>query len=435
MKLPAIIRPSEDYRTVAKIGFGIIFVTFGVIGGWAALAPLDSAVTANGVLSIDTNKKTVQHLEGGMVRTILVKEGQRVKAGQVLFELDPTTAKAGYEISQNQLYALLAQEARLLAERDNLATVNFPAELTGSTSPIASRAVADETKQFFERRNTLSGQVSILNSRVDQFRTAIQGVDRERTAMEEQVALLESELADVQKLYDKGLVPRPRLLALQRERANIQGQIGRSISEHERVEKEINETTLQTRQLRQQIYEQASKDLTDVRTKMADIRERFAVAQDQAKRIEIRSPVAGTAQSLHVFSSGAVVRGGEPLVDIVPENEELVVKASFSPNDVDNVAVGQTTEVRFPSFHDRTIPVINGIVRSVSSDRIIDEASHQPYYLGVIGVDEHNLPKQIRGRLKAGLPAQVIVPTGERTVLQYMWEPLTATLRGGLREK
>lgn len=435
MKLPAIIRPSEDYRSVAKIGFGIIFVTFGVLGGWAAFAPLDSAVTANGVLSIDTNKKTIQHLEGGLVRNILVKEGQHVKAGQVLFELDSTTAKAGYEISQNQLYALLAQEARLVAERDNAASITFPGELTTATSPVAARAMADESKQFFERRNTLSNQVGILGSRIDQYRNNIQGVDRERAAMEEQSRLLESELADVQKIYDKGLVPRPRLLALQREKANIQGQIGRSISQHEQVEKEINETTLQTRQLRQQIYEQASKDLTETRTKISDIRERFTVAQDQAKRVEIRSPVEGTAQSLHVFAQGAVVRGGEPLVDIVPQNEELVVKASFSPNDVDSIAVGQVTEVRFPSFHDRTIPVINGVVRSVSSDRIIDEASHQPYYLAVIGVDEHKLPPQIRGRLKPGLPSQVVVPTGERTVLEYMYEPLLATLRGGLREK
>ncbi len=435
MKLPAILRPSEDYRAVAKMGFGIIFVTFGVIGGWTALAPLDSAVTAHGVLSIDTNKKTVQHLEGGLVRSILVKEGQHVKAGQVLFELDPTTAKAGYEISQNQLYALLAQEARLVAERDNAATVTFPQELLGASSPVAARAMADEAKQFYERKNTLNNQVSILNSRVDQFRTAIQGVDRERTGMEQQSALLESELADVQKLYDKGLVPRPRLLALQRERASLGGQIGRSISEHERVEKEINETTLQTRQLRQQIYEQASKDLTETRAKMSDIRERFTVAQDQAKRIEVRSPVEGTAQSIHVFNAGAVVRGGEPLVDIVPQNEELVVKASFSPNDVDSIAIGQVTEVRFSSFHDRTIPVINGVVRSISSDRIIDEATRQPYYLAVIGVDERKLPPQIRGRLKPGLPAEVVVPTGERTVLQYMIEPLTATLRQGLREK
>jgi HlyD family type I secretion membrane fusion protein len=435
LKLPAIARPSDDYRTVAKIGFGVIFVTFGVIGGWAALAPLDSAVTAHGVLSVDTNRKTIQHLEGGIVRKILVKEGQHVKAGQVLFELDPTSAKAGYEISQNQLYALLAQEARLLAERDNLPAVTFPAELTQATGSVAAAAIADETKQFYERRNTLTGQVNILTSRVEQFRTAIQGVDRERASMEQQLKLIESELTDVQGLYAKGLVPRPRLLALQREQANIQGQIGRSISEHERVEKEINETTLQIRQLRQQIYEQASKDLTEVRAKMADIRERFAVAQDQAKRVEIRSPVTGTAQNLHIFTEGAVIRQGEPMADVVPENEELVVKASFSPNDVDNIQVGQTTEVRFPSFHDRTIPVINGTVRSIGADRLVDEGTHQPYFLAIVGVDERNLPAHIRHRLKAGLPAEVVVPTGERTVLQYMWEPLTRTLRGSLREQ
>lgn len=434
-KLPAIARPSDDYKSVARMGFGVIFATFGILGGWAALAPLDSAVTAHGVLSVDTNRKTVQHLEGGIVRKILVQEGQHVKSGQILFELDPTTAKAGYEISQNQLFGLIAQESRLTAERDNLATINFPAELTSANSSVATAAISDESKQFYERKNTLAGQINILTSRVDQYKTQIQGVDKERAAMEQQLELIQSELQDVQTLYNKGLVPRPRLLALQREQANIGGQIGRSISEHERVEKEINEATLQMRQIRQQVYEEASKQLTEARAKMADIRERFAVAQDQTKRVDIRSPATGMAQNLHVFTEGAVIRQGEPMIDVVPENESLVVKVTFSPNDVDNVAVGQVTEVRFPTFHDRTIPVINGTVRSISTDRMVDEASHQPYFLGIVEVNEKDLPKQLKGRLKAGLPAEVVVPTGERSVLQYMWEPLTAALRAGMREK
>jgi HlyD family secretion protein/S-layer protein transport system membrane fusion protein len=430
-----LARPSDNFRRAAAIGFGIIFFTFGVVGIWAAVAPLDSAVIAHGVLSVESNRKTIQHLEGGIIRKITVAEGDQVKAGQILFEMDQTVPNANYEISRNQLYALEAQEARLVAERDKQTTIAFPADLASNTDPSAVRAIADETKQFYERRNTINGQIGILRTRIDQVKSSIEGVDKERASMEQQVALLNDEISGLQTLYDKGLVPKPRLLAVQRERAQLQGGIGRAIAEHSKAEKEMSEASLQIRQLQQQMDQDVAKDLTENRAKLADVRERYTVAQDAIRRVSVKSPVTGQAQNLRFFTNGAVVRPGDPMIDVVPSNEDLVIKANFSPSDVDNVQVGMKTEVRFTSFHSRDIPVINGVVRSISHDRMVDEATHQPFFLAIVNVDESNLPKRVRDRLTAGQPSEVIVPTGERTVLEYIWEPLSGALRRSLREE
>lgn len=435
-QVPAIKRPSDNYRRVSMIGYGVILLTFGVVGGWAALAPLSSAVMAGGTVAVEGNRKTEQHLEGGILRKILVKEGDKVKAGQVLFEFDPTVANANYEISRNQLFTYLAQEARLVAERDDLRTISFPTELTaGANDALSQRAIADESRQFIERRTTLAGQTGILESRIEQFKNEIQGIERQQAGMEEQVGYLDKEISGLKTLFDKGLVPEPRLLAVERERASLQGQIGRLIADRSKSEKGIGETNLQIRQIHKQFSEDVSKELTEVRARISEIRQRYTVAQDQSKRLEKRASVSGSIQNLRFFTEGAVVRPGDPLVDIVPDTHDMIVQAHFSPNDVDNVHAGMLAEVRFPSFHDRSIPVISGTVHSISSDRLVDEASHTAYFLAIVHVSAAQLPKQLKGRLIAGQPAEVIVPTGSHTVLQYLTDPLVRTLRASMRDQ
>ncbi|MCC7266835.1 MAG: HlyD family type I secretion periplasmic adaptor subunit [Caulobacteraceae bacterium] len=428
--------PRSSHQTVARIGYVVILVTFGLFGIWAATAPLDSAVIAPGVVSVEGNRKTVQHLEGGIVRNILVREGEKVKAGQVLFELDPTQAVAGRDIAENSLIRLMAMEARLTAERDNLSTIRFPPEVTSRRAdPEMALAIADEEKQFAERRGTIQGQVELLETRRDTYRTEIEGIDEELAGMRQQGVYLDDEITGLKSLYEQDLVPKPRLLALQRERAALTGRIGRSIADRSKAQKGIAEASLQIRQVRQQFYEEVSKQLADTRTQANEIREKFTVAQDQVRRINIVSPVTGSAQNLKVFTKGAVIGPGAPLVDIVPDNTDLIVQAHFSPNDVDNLRAGMDAEVRFPSFHSRTLPEINGRVQSVSGDRLVDEATHNPYFLGLISVPNAELPAEIRGKLIAGMSAEVVVPTGERTVLEYIWEPITKALRNTGREE
>lgn len=442
-KLPApavapvgVRRPSSDYRRIAMIGLALILFTFGILGGWAAFAPLGSAVIGHGVIAVESNRQTIQHLEGGIVRKILVREGDPVRAGQVLFELDPVQPSANVEITRNQLFTLLARADRLSAERDHLGAVRFsPEVLAKQNDPIVAKAIEDELRQFQERRASVAGQVAILESRAGQYREQIGGIDAQLAGMRDQVKLLDDELQGLTELYQKDLVPKPRLLAVQRERANVQSSIGRLIGEKAQAQKAVGEATLQARQTRQQFDQEAVKELADIQAQTADLREKYTVAEDVAKRISVTSPVTGTAQNLHVFTEGAVVRSAEPLVDIVPSHGDFVIHAQFSPNDVDSLHPGMKAELRFPAFHSRNIPVIDGAVASVSHDRLVDEGTHQPYFLVIIRLHDKNLPQEMRGKLVAGMPAEVVVPTGERTALEYIFNPLTSALRKTGREE
>jgi HlyD family type I secretion membrane fusion protein len=436
MKPPKIKRPTDNFQAVARIGYGIIALTFVGLLGWAAFAPLDSAVIANGVVSAEGNRKTIQHLEGGMLSKILVREGEKVKAGQVLFELDPTQANAAAGITRNQYVALKAMEARLLAERDQRPVISFPADLLSQRAdPMVSRAIADEQAQFLERRQTIQGQVDLMNAQRAQFQSEIEGIDRQTQGLKDQLGFIEDELNDLRKLYDKGLVPRPRLLALEREQASLSGSIGRLTADRSKAVQGAGETQLKIRQIKQQFFEEVSQAITETRVRLAEVTEKEVVASDAQKRIKIVSPVNGTAQNLRFFTEGAVVRGAEPLVDIAPDDEAFVIQAHFQPTDVDNVHPGMVTEVRLPAFHSREVPILNGKIESLSQDRISDPQAKVDYFLGIVRVDIKQLPPQLRARVTAGMPAQVVVPTGERTVLQYLFAPLRDTLRTTMREE
>ncbi len=436
MKPPKITRPTDNYKGVARIGYIVILVTFVGLLGWAALAPLDSAVIANGIISAEGNRKTIQHLEGGILSKILVHEGDKVTAGQLLFELDPTQANAAAGITKNQYVTLMAMEARLLAERDQRATISFPAELTSKRSdPDVIRAIADEEAQFQERRQTLQGQTDLMNSQRDQYQSEIEGIDRQTQGLKDQLGFIQDELSDLRKIYDKGLVPRPRLLALEREQASLSGSIGRLTADRAKAVQGIADTQLKIRQIRQEFFEQVSGSIAETRVKLAEVSQKEVVASDQQRRINIVSPVNGTAQNLHFFTEGAVVRPAEPMVDIAPNDEAFVIQAHFQPTDVDNVHAGMTTEVRLPSFHSRRIPILNGKIESISRDRLSDPEGKIVYFLGIVKVDLKQLPPEFRNKVTAGMPAQVIVPTGERTVLQYLFSPLRDTLRTTMREE
>lgn len=436
MKPPKIQRPTDNYISAARIGYAIIAFTFVGLLGWATFARIDSAVIANGVISSEGNRKTIQHLEGGMLRKILVHEGQKVKAGQVLFELDPTQANAAAGITKNQYVALKAMEARLLAERDQRSTISFPADLLGQRNdPMVARAIADEQSQFIERRQTIQGQTDLMNAQRDQYRSEIEGIDRQTQGLKDQLGFIEDELTDLRKIYDKGLVPRPRLLALEREQASLSGSIGRLTADRSKAVQGMAETQLKIRQIKQQFFEEVSQNITETRVKLAEVTEKEIVASDAQRRINVVSPVSGTAQNLRFFTEGAVVRPAEPLIDIAPNDEAFVIQAHFAPTDVDNVHAGMVTEVRLPAFHSREIPILNGTIESISRDRLSDPEGKTVYFLGIVRVDVKQLPKEFRSKVSAGMPAQVIVPTGERTVLQYLFSPLRDTLRTTMREE
>jgi HlyD family type I secretion membrane fusion protein len=427
---------SDDPRVFALIGYAIIIFSFVILGGWAALAPLGSAVVASGFVNTEGNKKTVQHLEGGIVKEILIREGDHVVAGQILMRLDETQPKANAEIARNQLYAAVARDTRLAAELDGSTEVQFPDELTSVVGdPIVAKAMDDQRSQFKERRATLDGQISILRSKGDQLRQEIEGIDRQRAGNEEQVRFIKDELEGVRGLYDKSLVPKTRWLALERERARLEGEIGRAIAEHAKAEKSMGETELQIQQAKQQFQETSGKDLVDTREKLRDLRSKFVVAEDVLRRLEVVAPVTGRVQNLKVFTIGAVIRQGEALLEIGPDQDKLIVQAHISTLDIEGVAVGNIAEVRFPAFHDRALPMIGGKIISISQDRLLDEATKQPYYLALIDVPEENIPEHYRGTLSSGMNAEVIMPTRQRTALEYLIEPLRNRMRTAFRER
>jgi HlyD family type I secretion membrane fusion protein len=435
--MEAVVRRSSDNpRPYALAGYAIIVFSFVILGGWAAIAPLASAVVAPGMVVMEGSKKTIAHLEGGIVKEILVREWAHVDEGQVLLRMDETTPKATLEITRNQLYVAIARDARLAAELDGSADVQFPAELTSATNDLlAAKAMQDELGQFKERRASLEGQFSILRSRGDQLRQEVQGLERQRTGNEEQVKFIVEELTGVRGLYEKNLVPKTRYLALERERARLDGEIGRAIADKAKAEKSIGETELQSKQVQQQFQEQASRDLVDTREKLRDLRTKFIVAQDVLRRLDVIAPVTGLVQNLRVFTVGGVIRAGEAVLEIAPDQDRLVVQAHISTLDIEGIYSGHVAEVRFPAFHDRTLPMIPGKITSISQDRLVDEANKQPYYLAIIDVPEENIPARYRGKLGSGMNVEVIVPIRERTTLDYLVEPLFNRMRTTFRER
>jgi len=434
MKAATVPGDLLDWRRPAKFGYWVVFLAFGVLGGWSALAKLDSAVLAQGVIALESNRKTVQHFEGGIIREINVHEGDRVQQGQVLFRLDTTQSQANFDSQRNQLDYNLAIEARLIAEREGSETISFPDDLlAGKDDPYVASAMADQLKQFAERRSSLSGQTDVLEAKVAQYKNEIDGLTAERKANQEQLALIDQELSDLQVLLAKNLVPKSRVLNLERERSRIDGTTGHDTAEIAKTENSIQEAELQVRELRQKFQEQVAGAILEVRQKIAELRQKVTMAKDVLRRIEVVAPRSGVVQNLKVFTLGGVVKSGEPLLDIVPEHDNLIVQAHISPIEIDKIMPGMHAEIRFPSFHGDILPIMSGSIESISRDHMLDD-SRQPYFLAQIIVDEQSVPDYVRERLTAGMPADVVVPTGERTVLQYLTRPLQNRLRNAMRE-
>jgi HlyD family secretion protein len=426
----------RDWKRPALVGYAIIVLTFGVFGGWAAYAKLDSAVVASGVVTVESSRKTIAHLEGGIVRQIFVREGQHVEEGQVLFRMDDTQSQAGAETADNQLAAGLATEARLVAERERLETIVFPPELLAiEANPVAKQAMADQRKQFEERRASIDGQTAILDSRIKQFGSELDGLAVEKAATKRQLGFIDVELVDLHGLLDKNLVPKSRVLSLEREKGRLEGVIGRSTADEAKAHNGISEARLQMEQLQKKFSEEVNTSLLEIRQKIADIREHQRVTADILRRIDIRAPRSGVVQNVKLSTIGGVVKPGEALLELIPDEDELVVNAQVPPSDVDSIRPAMEAEVRFSAFHGRILPLIKGQVSSVSRDRLIDEQTHQPYFLARIAVDERQVPAEVRDRITAGMQVEVIIPTGERTMVDYLVRPLRNRASKALREK
>lgn len=425
-----------DWRRPALFGYLVIVLAFVVCGAWSAFAELADNIAAPGVVSLASSRKIIQHFESGIVAKILVHEGQHVRRGQVLFVLDDTAARANTIAIQNQLYALLAEEARLLAERAGAPQVNYPQQLIkDNTAPIVKNAVADENKQFLERRAALTGEVNLLNSQIEQYETQIQGISDEKTAAKTQLGLVDSELDDLHGLLERNLVQKTRVLSLESERSRLAGVIGQADADIAKAKEDMAEVRLQIDQVHKKFAEDVNKQILQVRENLAEMREKMVVAENVLRRTKIRAPRTGTVQNLHVATVGGVITPGEPLAELIPDDENLIINAQVSPADVDAIHAGMQVEVTLAAFHGYTLPLIMGRVESVSQDRIVNQESKAAYFLARVVVDKKDVPSIVKHRIRAGMPAEVIGSTGERTVMSYLMRPLRSGASSAFREK
>ncbi|WP_244426693.1 HlyD family type I secretion periplasmic adaptor subunit [Sinorhizobium sojae] len=432
---PAHANLSGDWGKPARIGLGIVVLTFGVLGGWTALARLDSAVIASGTVMVETDRKAIQHLAGGIVREVLVSPNAHVSEGEVLVRLDPTEARAEGEIARSAVFSLLAEKARLQAELDGADMVTFPRELTrAANAPLAQRAMQDQLRLFLKRRLARTNDVSILQERIAQSEQRIEALESQHEAVRLQIESVTEEHDKLAPLAGKGIIPVTRLIELKRRQAELQGQLGAFVADMAGERHTISEARLQIEQVGRKAFEEVSAQLAETSAKLADAGEKLHVADDVLNRTEIRAPRSGRVVGFNVHTIGAVVRPGETLMEIVPDDDTLIVSAKMSTVDINNVVEGLPAEIRLPSFKARSTPIAIGEVKAVAADALHDEVTREPYYELKVSVQVSNFPEEVRAKLRPGMPAEVIVATGERTVLSYLTQPLTDAFRLGMRE-
>lgn len=418
-------------------GAVIVGVTFFGFGAWAALAPLASSVVAPATVVAEGRKRVVQHFEGGIVTEIHVREGDLVQRGDLLFRLDPVQATSRAERLRHQLHARRAYAARLVAERSGADDVVFPASVSAEAAadPQVAEALRRERDLFAERRRSLDGQVELLRQRVIQLSSDIEGLDAQESSKLRQIEILELELEDLRPLLDQGLIARPRFLALEREAARLRGESGEVVSRRARAREAIAEAELQIVQLRQQFREDVVTQMREVENQILDLEQQLVSADDVLTRLAIVAPETGVAQSVAVTTLGAVIGAGQPMLEIAPLGSALVVEAQVSPAAIHDVSVGAQAEVRFVTLDMRRTPAIFGRIEALSGDRLIDRNTGVEYFLAQVRVEPHELAKLGEQRVSAGIPAEVVIQTGERTFLDYLVKPLTDAMRHGLNER
>ena len=433
-------QPGSPYKVVL-IGAAIVLAAFVGLGTWAALAPLDSAALAPGNVVVESNRKLVQHPDGGVVERIVVEEGDEVADQQLLIKLDPTEQQANFEAVRQKLNSALARRARLIAERDAADGVDFPRELdqlAENGSRQARQVMATARSQFRERRESLQGQISIQREKIAQLRDKIAGLEAQRSSNERQVDIMTDELADLRELYEQGYYPRTRILQMERELAQLDGQIGSASAQIAQAQNSISEARLQIEQVRQEFNEKVSQALSETQDEIGELRQRLVVAAQKLERTAIRAPQPGVVQSMTVHTVGGVVRAGEEIMQVIPVQDRLIIEAEVSPRDIDIVSAGQEAEVRMSALSGANTPTLAGNVTRVSADRIVQESEggqSRSFYSARIEISPKELQKLGQQKLQAGMPAEVLINTGEQTVLDYLTRPITDAMSRGFIEK
>ncbi|RYC10378.1 HlyD family type I secretion periplasmic adaptor subunit [Ciceribacter ferrooxidans] len=405
------------------------------IGGWAATSKLAGAVVAPGMVVVEGNVKLVQHRSGGIVGEIRVKNGSRVAAGDLLIRLDATITRANLAVITKQIDQLTARRMRLAAERDEAAEVTVPDELKARLSePEVADYVNAEEALFKARKRTIEGQKAQLRERIDQIRQESEGLVARRAAKDDELKLIEEELAGVVTLHEKQLTPFSQVAALQRVKAQLAGERGQLTSEIARAATRITETELQILQLDQDRRAEVLTELRDIENKLAELAEQRVAALDELKRVDILAPQAGLVHELAVHTIGGVIAPGETIMQIVPVNDTLVVEARVRPADIDQLHAGQQAVLRFSAFSQRTTPEIFGTVETIGANLSASKETGETWYTVRIDMSREEIAKLGNLVLQSGMPVEAFIETGERTALSYLTKPLADQIARAMRE-
>lgn len=436
----AVLAPSVSVKTSGTkwylTGLFMIALLFGAGGYWAATVPLSGAVLAIGSVTVAGNAKTVQHPDGGVVTELLVNDGGFVEQDGLLLRLDDTLLRANLNIYTNRLQIAATQRSRLIAERDGLAQISWDhGVLHRYNIPIPDSVEIDQASQFAARKNTLEGQASQYREQIEQYKNQLLGTQAQKQSADEQIALLEEELAGFKKLDKQGFIATSDVRALRRQIAEMKGQSGEMVADLARVANAINESEIKISQVRREFIQNVLAELSKSDAEIRDMVQQLIATRSQIERTDIRAPVSGMVHELSIFTVGGVVAPGAPLMQIVPQTSDLNVEANIAPNSIDQIWIGQEVVSRFSAFNQRTTPELTGEVAAISPSTTVDENTGLSHYKVRFIFPKWEFAKLGDVRLVPGMPVDSHIRTQERTALSYFVKPLTDNFQNALRER
>ncbi len=437
--LPAVLPDSgvnDSLQEHSRWGWIVLGLFFGVLGLWSVTAPLNGAVVAEALVKVEGNRKAVQHLDGGIVKQLNVKEGAHVATGDILAVLDDSQARAEYDVYFKQEMVLRATQARLMAELNRIAKPAAPPEMG---ERLAEPAVVEiwnaQLQQFESRKASLEGQRIVVRERINQLRAQVGGNEQQLAAYGKQMESVKNEMSTIAPLVEQGLIARPRLLQLERTAYGLEGQLAATTADMAKARQAIAEQSQQLAQVDNERTTDVSKDLRDTQAMLLEVIPRVTNARAVLGRMDIRAPYAGTVVGLNVFAVGAVILRGDRILDIVPDGDALTVEAQIAVDQISDVHPGMQAEVHLTAYKQRITPMVRGDVIQVSADRLTDNRTGVSYYTVLVRIDQKELDELPNVRLYPGMPATVMIQTVERTAFDYLMGPLTASLNTGFRQR
>ena len=434
---PALDLPDANYGSAVRLGFWILAIGFGGFLAWAILAPLDEGVPAAGVVAVESTRKHIDHLTGGLIENILVREGEKVHEGQEMIILNETQAKAALNATLSQWRIAAATEARLNAERERLPSIQFPKEITDAENdPEVASAIMAQRRLFHSRRVSLEGELAIIRESVRGLELQLGSLDQLRAGREKQVRLFQEQLASYQRLNREGFVSRNQLIETERQLAEVQTKQSEDLSNIAGVKARLAEFRMRGAQREMDYRREVETEITGVQKEVATLTERLSALRDTYSRLVIRAPVSGTVVDLAFHTIGGVIKPGDRIMDIVPGADKLIVEARVSPQYIDRVHVGLPAEVHFDAYMSQAErPMVFGKVIVVSADVLTDARTGADYYSMRVAVDASELRKVGGLRLQPGMQGTVMIKTGERSLLVYLLRPLFRRFTSAMSER